>query len=276
MSRVELSKIRSLTFYKDELTTARRTAPLSQLNCLGKPCRFFQPEAIRCINTGGEGTNIDWKCEADLPEALRFGKVEVNCEGFSRPGDPFILKGSCALDYRLVQVPDALRNGGTDSPEFEDKSYDTSTIIFWVIWIAVLLFILYSFLKSCLGEDRPNGYRRPPGAGPGAGYRRSWWSGDNDHDNHRGPPPPYSKTPQAPTGAFGEGAWRPGFWTGAALGGLANHEWEQRFNPFNRQPQASYRGSRNRYFDENDRGEGPSSGLGAMRSSTGLGGTNVR
>ncbi len=33
------------------------------------------------------------KCEADLPEALRFGKVEVSCEGWSRAGDPYVLKG---------------------------------------------------------------------------------------------------------------------------------------------------------------------------------------
>jgi len=28
-----------------------------------------------------------------LPEALRFGKVEVSCEGWSKPGDPYVLKG---------------------------------------------------------------------------------------------------------------------------------------------------------------------------------------
>lgn len=69
------------------------------------------------------------QCEADLPEALRFGRVEVSCEvryengsvysmgadrvssqGYSRPGDPYVLKGSCGLQYKLVQVPGALRN----------------------------------------------------------------------------------------------------------------------------------------------------------------------
>lgn len=34
-----------------------------------------------------------YQCEADLPEALRFGRVEVSCEGWSGPGDPYVLKG---------------------------------------------------------------------------------------------------------------------------------------------------------------------------------------
>jgi hypothetical protein len=29
----------------------------------------------------------------DLPEALRFGKVIVSCEGWTNSGDPYILKG---------------------------------------------------------------------------------------------------------------------------------------------------------------------------------------
>ena len=33
------------------------------------------------------------QCEADLPEALRFGRVEVSCEGWSGPGDPYVYKG---------------------------------------------------------------------------------------------------------------------------------------------------------------------------------------
>lgn len=114
MSRVELAKISTLTFYKGEYTAARRTPAIPQLVCQGKPCKLFQPEAVRCVNTGGVGIDVDWKvrlprfsrlttaqalmghwqCEADLPEALRFGKVEVSCEGWSKPGDPYVLKGA--------------------------------------------------------------------------------------------------------------------------------------------------------------------------------------
>lgn len=113
MSKVELAKIKSLTFYKDEVTTARRTSPLPQTICIGKPCKLFQPEVIRCVSLGGSGTDVDWKvssperfflsvltfsqCEADLPDSLRFGKVEVSCEGWSKPGDPYVLKGTSSV-----------------------------------------------------------------------------------------------------------------------------------------------------------------------------------
>ncbi|KZT73504.1 DUF1183-domain-containing protein [Daedalea quercina L-15889] len=109
LSKVALERIPSLTFYKDELTLSKRGGPIPQLTCVGKTCNLYQPDVVRCTNAGGRGTDVDWKCEADLPEALRFGRVEVSCEGWSGPGDSHVVKGSCGLEYRLVQIPDALR-----------------------------------------------------------------------------------------------------------------------------------------------------------------------
>ena len=34
------------------------------------------------------------KCEADLPESLRLGRVQVSCEGWTGPGDSYVLKGT--------------------------------------------------------------------------------------------------------------------------------------------------------------------------------------
>ena len=73
MSRVELAKIRALTFYKDEKTASARTSPLPQLVCVGKPCKLYQPEVVRCVSLGGTGTDVDWKVSlvqarsSDLP-----------------------------------------------------------------------------------------------------------------------------------------------------------------------------------------------------------------
>lgn len=61
MSRVELAKIPSLTFYKDATTAAKRTSAWPQLTCLGSACELYQPEVVRCTNLGGAGTDIDWK-----------------------------------------------------------------------------------------------------------------------------------------------------------------------------------------------------------------------
>lgn len=151
------------------------------------------------------------------------------------------------------------------------------------IWLGFLLVIAYSLLKSCLrGSSVPGGDTgRPAGPSPSLGH--GWFPGDNHgHDGDSSPPPPpYSKNP---SDASQSSSYRPGFWTGAAVGGLgasllnnrrqtnqpqqrqASYDWEQS------RPSNSFM-QRSRTSD--DRGEG-SSNLGAMRSSTGLGGSNVR
>ncbi|KAJ7903428.1 hypothetical protein B0H14DRAFT_3122780 [Mycena olivaceomarginata] len=289
MSRLELAKIPALTFYKDSFTEARRTEPIPQLVCVGKPCKLYQPEVVRCESLGGSGTEIDWKCEADLPSSLRFGRVEVGCEGWSRPGDRYVLKGSCALEYRLVQVPGSLQNGDSDNLVGQ-KSFDPASLVFTFIWLGFLAVILYSFLKSCMGgpQNRVGGRPdpgRPGNSGPGSGY----FPGGFNNDDPAAPPPPYSKGP-APTANEG---WRPGVWTGALLGALGAqffnnrqnqnqnsraYDWErERSNRRSPPTSGGLFGRRNtgRYSDTQDRGEG-SSNLGAMRQSTGFGGSSVR
>ena len=62
MSRVELAKVRSLTFYHDELTAARRTKRIPQLVCVGRACKHYTPEAVHCENIGSSGADgPDWK-----------------------------------------------------------------------------------------------------------------------------------------------------------------------------------------------------------------------
>jgi len=281
MSRVELAKIKSLTFYKDSYTAARRTFALPQLVCVGKPCKLFQPDAVRCVSLGGTGTEVDWKCEADLPDALRFGRVEVSCEGWSKPGDPYVLKGSCSLEYRLVQVPSSLRT--SDSPIFNIKDYDWTNIffrtVFFFFWFAIIAVIVYTWCRNN-GSSRPP---RPPRDTPRPNSDSGHWFPGDYHDNQPGPQPPpysYSKNPQNGSGWQN---WRPGFWTGAAVGGLANSLWnrprtEAPLRPttydWERRPLFFGRGSGYRQ-PTHSRDEG-SSNLGAMRRSTGLGGSNVR
>ncbi|THH28242.1 hypothetical protein EUX98_g5952 [Antrodiella citrinella] len=302
-SKVALARIPSLTFYKGKKTLARRSAPIAQLTCVGKPCRLYTPDVVRCVNAGGSGTDIDWRCEADLPDALRFGRVEVSCEGWSGPGDPYVLKGSCGLEYRLVQVPDALRTGETHSrPAWYSRWTkqaldDPPATIFMIIWVSFLAFILYSLLKSCFRSTTtraptPRSNRGSGGGGGGGGGGRGGWF-PGGPPTHTDPPPPYSKSSNTTAQADPQGGWTPGFWTGAALGGLGTYL-------MNRQPQQQRRHpspppavfaervvrgpfgfssarvppTRTDYGDD-DRGEGPSN-LGQIRRSTGFGGSNVR
>ncbi|KAI0636136.1 hypothetical protein C8Q77DRAFT_1191736 [Trametes polyzona] len=321
MSRVRLDRIPSLIFYKDRLTASRRVPPIPQLTCIGKPCNLYQPDVVRCVPLGGQDTDVAWKCEADLPEALRFGAVEVLCEGWNGPDDPYVLKGSCGLEYRLVQVPDSLRGSRANDPSypsrfsrwFNDLSQDPTAAFFMLLWVAALGLILYSMISSCLRSRNPSSASartpRRPWWGPGSGPGWNWFPGthpDTPHD----PPPPYSKNPPPSTSSAQPGSgWRPGFWTGAALGGLgaylfnnnnraardADMQWARRpaaglydweaervFRPVPPAPapapSRSWFGagpSRRAGWDSEDRGEGPSN-LGGMRRSTGLGGSRVR
>lgn len=179
-----------------------------------------------------------------------------------------------------------------------------SAAVFTVVWTACLLFILYSFIKSCFRGrttgTQPSGTRPlPPGSGPGSGWFGSGGSGGFFNSDPHDAPPPYSKYPTGSTPGVGSsagGGFNPGFWTGAALGGLgtylfnrnqrervyprpAAYDWEhdRLFRPTPPAPFGTGSSSfgRRSAFSSDDRGEGPSN-LGSMRRSTGLGGSNVR
>ena len=38
-----------------------------------------------------------WECKADMDNAYQFGRIQVTCEGYEYPDDPYILKGSCGV-----------------------------------------------------------------------------------------------------------------------------------------------------------------------------------
>jgi len=147
--------------------------------------------------------------------------------------------------------------------------------IFMFIWIAFLVFTILSVITSCFHRIRQPGNtshpnRRPGGNGSFPGGPR------DDYDA----PPPYSQS-NANQG------WRPGFWTGTALGGLGSYfmnnrrpevytdRWSSPWDWEGRLLRRPIFGRRRVSPSSEDRGEGTSS-VGATRRSTGLGGTTVR
>ena len=340
MSRVELAKIKSLTFYKDSYTTARRTSALPQVVCVGKPCWLFQPEVVRCVSLGGTGTEVDWKvwisffhffvlwtyvivsakltfltlCDSVESKSpvkdgrdqviLMFSKVWMDCL-FHKfpPTDLFVFQGLVLWNIGLskfqipyIPIPQFSDRRASSSflllgPNlnlFPPQDYDWASIVFWIVWLGFIALILYSLLLSC--RDR-NSRTAPGSSGNNPPHRPNsggWFPGDH-HDNHypSDPPPPYPKHQQQGAPPSWQN-WRPGFWTGAALGGLANHWWNRSRNevPVRR---TAYDWERPSFFgrgtgystgqqpirSDHDRGEG-SSNLGPMRRSTGLGGSSVR
>ncbi|KLO15246.1 DUF1183-domain-containing protein [Schizopora paradoxa] len=274
MSRVLLADIQRLTLHKGAKTKGRRSHPIPQLKCVGE-CRNFEPEVVRCHNVGGEGTEIDWTCEADLPEKLRFGRIDVSCEGWSGPGDPYVTKGSCGLTYQLVRIR------GPGEANHQSNSDFVAHMFFATLTFAIVLFILYGIFRNCRAQNQrrtsPNGPRpnnRPGSSYPGGG------PGWNDS-----PPPPYSDSD------FKRDNFRPSsssnsdFARGAALGAVggaaalaaAQAVHRQWYNPEYRSYDWEHREQspptmRNR---NSDRGEG-SSNLGELRASTGFGTSSVR
>ena len=61
-----LSSINSLAFFSEEYTNARRSHPIPQLTCKGKICDSYQPEAVHCVNIGGDGVDVNWKVIGQL------------------------------------------------------------------------------------------------------------------------------------------------------------------------------------------------------------------
>lgn len=64
--KVLLSSIKSLAFFSEEHTNARRSHPIPQLTCKGKLCNLYQPEAVHCVNIGGDGVDVNWKVSGQL------------------------------------------------------------------------------------------------------------------------------------------------------------------------------------------------------------------
>ena len=101
ITKNEHFKVEALTLYKGKLTNGRRLDGVQQLTCHGSACDSFQPEVVRCYNRGTDGMEIQWECRAEMPDNIRFGKVQVTCEGYDHSKDEFVLNGSCGLEYTL-------------------------------------------------------------------------------------------------------------------------------------------------------------------------------
>jgi SOCE-associated regulatory factor of calcium homoeostasis len=186
----------------------------------------------------------------------------VSCEGWSGPGDSYVLKGTQKWQRRsIVLILDTpIQDLALWSTAF--RRYRTSCDIqpristqkrggpfvcrFVLIWrkvndadhpkvetaalylcIGLLAFVLYKLLRPCFG-----GYSRPapprmPRSRPSS--NSSWFPGG--HDDNRRPPPPYSKYPSNTDNTPGstgtsqarDGQDGLGFWSGAALGGLGTY-----------------------------------------------------
>ncbi|KLU87336.1 hypothetical protein MAPG_06337 [Magnaporthiopsis poae ATCC 64411] len=142
-----LSDVQSLTLRADRQTTHRRVPAAPQLKCVShrSVCGLHKVDVMRCTNQGSSygDEDIQWSCTASLPPELKLGSTEVVCEGYSSPQDPYVLKGSCGVEYKLIltdeghrRYPDLGGGGGSSG----DGSLPTW--VFWVFFTVVVVIIV--------------------------------------------------------------------------------------------------------------------------------------
>lgn len=187
--KIPIREVEALTLQFDKMTAGRRSSPIAQLTCRGMNCALA-PSSVRCINVGHDGNDVQWDCNSVLDKSIKFGIMNVQCEGYDYPEDPNILVGSCGLDYTLEKTgvptptPSPSRSPAPPSfgEDFIEPDFITIVIVTAVVWVAI---------SSCCGLflDTESSNYSPR-------YRSSRYR-SSSYDSS------------------------PGFWTGAATGYMA-------------------------------------------------------
>jgi len=142
---VLLSQVKTLTLRADQETSHRRVSPLPQLACVGGNAKgLYDVDIMRCKNAGSDydTEDIQWTCSASLPDDFKLGSTDVICEGYDGPDDPFVLKGSCGVEYRLVLTDAGEQKHGRNAfervyrqPSGQNAVGALFSLLFWGVFI---------------------------------------------------------------------------------------------------------------------------------------------
>ncbi|TEA22132.1 Store-operated calcium entry-associated regulatory factor [Colletotrichum sidae] len=288
---IRLSEVQSLTLRGGGAQTTHRRVPAApQLRCISSKsiCALHEIDVMRCTNNGAgySSEDIQWSCAAFLPEELKLGSTDVGCEGYSSAGDPYVLRGSCGVEYRLALTEKGERRypnlGGGKHGHGDGEGSDWGGYLFAILFFAVLGWIVYSACVAGQANRRNGGGGRRRGGGGGGGWGGGGGGGGFDPGfgpDNNDPPPPYPGTKPSWQDSSRQG-WRPGFWSGAATGGAAGYGAGYYAGRNSNRTQGGY-GS-NWGNDSSSSGAGPSrsstssSSSSARHESTGFGSTNRR
>ncbi|KAK9316549.1 hypothetical protein V1524DRAFT_425933 [Lipomyces starkeyi] len=236
-----LSKVQTLTLRKDVMTTGRRLKPIPQLKVVGGDAKGqYEVEVMQCRNMGsGEGgsEDVQWKCSADIPGYFKLGKTEVVCEGYSSADDPYILRGSCGVEYTIHLTDAGYARYG--KPRYfksygrHDDSSSLSTLLMFLGFIAFAYYLAWYF------SNRRNNSATPGRRRPTRSFFGNFFNNDDDTGGDGGPPPPPYSRYDSNNGSgkwFSstqgdqrrqwqqyqqDRQWRPGFWSGLGAGAAA-------------------------------------------------------
>ena len=216
---------------------------------------------MRCSNDGYDydEEDVQWTCTASLPAEFKLGSTDVICEGYRNSDDPWVLKGSCGVEYRMLLTDlgeekfGMQYNGGS---QLGSKGQRIVNFVVMLFFCAVLGFILWALLAACFGsgDQRPG---NPRGRGGGGG----------DDGFYPGPPPPYGENDCSSSHRPGwTPGWTPGFWSGALGGTAAGYHMGRN----------SHRPSSQRYNDYGEGSSRSSSTFSPTTTGTGFGSTRRR
>jgi hypothetical protein len=158
--RVHPRDIEVITLRAGSYTNGRRSLRIPQLLAVeAPPDVVWRPDSVQCTNVGWDGRDVQWRCEThDMPSDLKFGRMEVNCEGYESPNDEYVLEGSCGLEYELLRnrpPPPTTHYTYESSPPFTHK--DTAAFFFVIALIAaaatICIFVSW-VLECCCNSTR--------------------------------------------------------------------------------------------------------------------------
>ncbi|XP_025110982.1 store-operated calcium entry-associated regulatory factor-like isoform X3 [Pomacea canaliculata] len=230
--RILLKDVSLLKLYSNKMTTGRRSPPVPQLKCVGGTAYgYFAPDAVQCYNRGSDGSDIQWECRATMDGDYKFGKLDVLCEGYDYPFDPYVLKGSCGLEYEIdftkegemhrKQSQSSHRDDGYSkqhNTQFGAQSGSVFGHLLFVGGVAVVIYIVY---KTCLSSNTTE--TRSDDSHRSSGFREAL----SHHHMASGRNTCLGKSPAQTSNGFtnagGNASTGGGFWTGAATGGLLGY-----------------------------------------------------
>lgn len=154
----------ALTFYTGAQTTSAKSSSIAQLTCNGgNGCKYStEVETVQCSCTGiDDFENPQWKCQSDLPNDLKLGKILVSCESCTTFNDQQMLMGSCGLYYNLNYNA----NGAFDEDHHTANDYGSFenfllSFIEGVILVIVGIIIIAGCVACC--EMSNSRYERLP------------------------------------------------------------------------------------------------------------------
>ena len=139
--KILLRDVQVLTLKEGQMTTGRQLNPIPQLKCVGGSAQGkFNPKIVQCYNRGWDGQEIQWECKTELDNKYRFEPLEIICEVYhdsEDSEDPYILKGSCGLEYTLELTKEGQQKAENNKSvkSTQSSNSDDTTFVNAVLWV---------------------------------------------------------------------------------------------------------------------------------------------